>query len=88
MEQNQDNELLNRIAAGDHLAFTDLVDTYQHNLGVFIYNITKSKELAEEITLHVFLKIWMTAKPSQPELKELLLSTLNSKATAGSTVTK
>ena len=60
MDQNRENELLNRIAAGDQLAFTDLFDTYHQNLGTFIYNITKSKELAEEITLDVFLKIWMT----------------------------
>ena len=60
MDQNQEIELLNKIAAGDHLAFTDLFDAWQHNLGAFIFNITKSKELAEEITLDVFLKIWMT----------------------------
>ena len=60
MDQNQEIELLNKIAAGDHLAFTDLFHAWQHNLGAFIFNITKSKELAEEITLDVFLKIWMT----------------------------
>ena len=60
MDQNLEIELLNRIAAGDHLAFTDLFDAYHPTLGAFIYNITKSKELAEEITLDVFLKIWMT----------------------------
>jgi len=60
MDQNREIELLKRISAGDHLAFSDLFDFYHHNLGAFIYNITKSKELAEEITLDVFLKIWMT----------------------------
>jgi RNA polymerase sigma-70 factor (family 1) len=60
MDQNPETELLKRITEGDHLAFTDLFDGYHHTLGAFIYNITKSKELAEEITLDVFLKIWMT----------------------------
>src|SRR4051812_6855845 len=60
MDQKLETELLKRTAAGDHLAFTGLFDCYHHKLGAFIYNITRSKELAEEITLDVFLKIWMT----------------------------
>jgi len=60
MDQNRETDLLKRISAGDHLAFSELFDFYHHNLGAFIYNITKSQELAEEITLDVFLKIWMT----------------------------
>ena len=72
MDQNREIELLKRISAGDQLAFSDLFDFYHHNLGAFIYNITKSKELAEEITLDVFLKIWMT--------REALLEVKNFKA--------
>lgn len=55
-----EKELLSRIAAGDRLAFGVLFDFYHHRLGSFIFGITKSIELAEEITLDVFLKIWMT----------------------------
>ena len=60
MEHNREKELLTRITAGDHLAFTELFDLYHHHLGSFIYNITKSRELAEEISLDVFLKIWIS----------------------------
>jgi RNA polymerase sigma-70 factor (ECF subfamily) len=60
MGQNEEKELLEKIAAGDHVAFTTLFDNYHHSLGAFVFSITKSKELAEEITLDVFLKIWMT----------------------------
>lgn len=57
---NTGKELLGRVAEGDHAAFAMLFDTYHHDLGAFIFSIAKSKELAEEITLDVFLKIWMT----------------------------
>src|ERR1043165_8637940 len=60
MGQNEEKELLEKIAAGDHVAFTTLFDNYHHSLGAFVFSITKSKELAEEITLDIFLKIWMT----------------------------
>lgn len=59
-EQHEEKLLLDRIAEGDETAFAQLFDTYHHALGAFIYGLTKSKELSEEITLDVFLKIWMT----------------------------
>src|SRR5688572_12075580 len=55
-----EKELLHKIAEGDQSAFATLFDSFHHTLGSFIYSITKSKELAEEIVLDVFLKIWMT----------------------------
>ena len=58
--QNEEKQLLERIATGDHIAFTELFDVYNQRLCSFIFSIIKSKEQAEEITLDVFLKIWMT----------------------------
>jgi RNA polymerase sigma-70 factor (family 1) len=53
-------ELLIRISEGDQAAFTNLFNKYHNGLGSFIFGITKSKELAEEITSDIFLKIWMS----------------------------
>lgn len=57
---NDENQLLLRVAEGDQTAFTVLFDKYHHELGTFIFGITRSKELTEEIVLDAFLKIWMT----------------------------
>ncbi len=57
---HDEKQLLLQIAEGDQAAFAALFDRYHHALGVFIFGITKSKEVAEEIVLDVFLKIWMT----------------------------
>jgi RNA polymerase sigma-70 factor (family 1) len=59
MNQSDERELLKLVAEGDSDAFASLFNLYHHSLGAFIYGITKSAELAEEITMDVFLKIWM-----------------------------
>ncbi|HWJ27449.1 MAG TPA: sigma-70 family RNA polymerase sigma factor, partial [Flavisolibacter sp.] len=60
LDAHDEKLLLHRTAEGDETAFTRLFDAYHHTLGAFIFGITKSKELAEEIVLDIFLKIWMT----------------------------
>lgn len=50
--------LLQLIAEGDEKAFSRLFHCYSHQLGAFIYSITRSMELSEEIVNNVFLKIW------------------------------
>ena len=59
-EGNGEKRLLHRTAAGDQAAFTQLFDSYHHSLGAFVFGITKSRELAEEVVLDIFLKIWIT----------------------------
>ncbi|MFD1144648.1 RNA polymerase sigma factor [Larkinella insperata] len=54
-----ENEVLGRIAQGDEKAFATLFNHYHQRLGLHIYRITKSTELAEEIVHDVFLKIWL-----------------------------
>lgn len=56
---HQDAELLQRIASGDERAFRIIFNQYHHKLGAFIYRITGSRELAQEITQDLFLKIWL-----------------------------
>lgn len=72
MNQIEESELLKRVAEGSQEAFASLFDSYHHTLGAFIYGITRSRELAEEVTMDVFLKIWMA--------REALLEVRNFKA--------
>lgn len=51
--------LLSKIAAGDQSAFTTLFYHYYKPLGRFIFNITRSPQLTEEIVQDAFVKIWM-----------------------------
>ncbi|GAA3962935.1 RNA polymerase sigma factor [Mucilaginibacter dorajii] len=53
-----ENELLNKIASGDVRAFTHLFDSYYKHLGQYVYRLTESTEVAEEIVQDVFVKIW------------------------------
>jgi RNA polymerase sigma-70 factor (family 1) len=55
---NCEQELLLQIATGDQFAFRKLFMMYHQQLGNFIFRITESKELAEEIVQDVFMKIW------------------------------
>lgn len=59
MNENGERDLLERIAQGDTKAFATLFDLHSEHMGAFIFGITRSRELAEEITMDVFLKIWM-----------------------------
>jgi len=54
----EEKEILQLVAMGDERAFRRLFNQYHHRLGIHIFNITKSHELAEEVVQDVFLKIW------------------------------
>ncbi|RPD43030.1 RNA polymerase sigma factor [Chitinophaga barathri] len=51
--------LLHEIAQGNEKAFRTLFEAYKVKLYNYIFRITKSKEISEEILTDVFLKIWM-----------------------------
>lgn len=57
---NDEHELMLEVAAGSESAFKQLFAQYHHRLGAYIYRLTDSMELAEEIVQDVFLKIWMS----------------------------
>ena len=61
MHSISDNEetRLQQIALGDEPAFRELVYTYNLQLKTFVFKLTKSNELAEEIVQDVFLKLWL-----------------------------
>lgn len=55
-----ENNLLQRVAAGSEDAFRVLVDHYSGLLYGFIYRHTNDKPLTEEIVQDIFVKIWLT----------------------------
>lgn len=54
-----ENELLHRLATGDQRAFTELFDAYYKPLGEYVFKLTESLPVTEEIVQDVFIKIWI-----------------------------
>lgn len=52
-------DLLALVAKGDERAFTELFDAYYKPLGEYVYKLTESIEVTEEIVQDVFIKIWL-----------------------------
>ena len=62
MEQNDfhaEKELLTEISGGNEKAFRTLFSGYYKQLFNYIYSFIKSKQIAEELVMDVFLKIWL-----------------------------
>lgn len=53
-----EKELLRRIAAGSEAAFSQLFNDWHQRLGEYIYRITGSVSISEEIVQEVFVAIW------------------------------
>ncbi len=51
-------ELLKQMAEGDEIAFRKIFDHYKNKLFNYSLRITDNEELAEEIVMDAFLKIW------------------------------
>lgn len=56
----KEQELLQKIAAGDEMAYSQLFHYWYPSLSSHVWYITRSFELTQEITLDVFTKIWMS----------------------------
>ena len=59
---NNEARLLLQVAQGDEKAFSSLYYKYHHRLGIYLYQLTSSKEFAEEIIQDVFCKVWDNRK--------------------------
>jgi len=55
-----EGELLAQVANGNEKAFEWLINRFSDILGAYIFKLTHSKEVTEEIVQDVFLKIWNT----------------------------
>lgn len=58
MRQQQEHDLIERIAGGDTEAFAVLVDRYAHSVHALVARIVVTAEDAEEVTQDVFLKVF------------------------------
>ncbi len=54
-----EDELLQAIAEGNENAFRQLFDAYKVPVFDYLVNITKSKEVSEELLSDIFLKLWL-----------------------------
>lgn len=62
MTQNNfhiEKDLLSEVSKGNEKAFRSLFTAYYDQLNNYIFSITKSKQIAEELAMDVFLKIWL-----------------------------
>lgn len=66
MTYKNDSDLIIKVAQGDERAFGELYETYHQKLGSYIFRITESRELAEEVVQDVFLKIWQNRETLAP----------------------
>lgn len=57
---HSEKDLLIKVSAGDEDAFRQLFSKYHQQLGIHIFRITNSVDIAEEIVQDVFLKIWIS----------------------------
>lgn len=69
---DSDQIILTELIAGNEAAFRQLFSRYHQQLGAYIFRITNSYELAEEIVQDIFLKIWLN--------REVLANVQNFKA--------
>lgn len=58
MLMTDDAVLQSEIASGNQAAFRDFFEKHRARLYNYLYTVVKSKEIAEEIVIDVFLKIW------------------------------
>ena len=67
---NSDLILQKKASGGDENAFRSLYDRYYPRLYHYIFKIVKSKEVAEELAMDVFLKLWL-ARDMLAEIENL-----------------
>lgn len=53
-----DSYALTKIKEGDEYFFNLVYEKYRNKLFIYLYKITKSREVAEETVIDVFLKLW------------------------------
>ncbi len=53
-----EQDLLQRAAAGEESAFAELFTRYKFKLFGFVYKLTQSAEMAEDVVQDVFLQLW------------------------------
>lgn len=62
---NNESDLIRLTALGDENAFRQIFDFYSNRLHNYIYRITESEEIAEDIVMDAFIKIWVNRSKLQ-----------------------
>jgi RNA polymerase sigma-70 factor (family 1) len=57
-DQDTEHKLLNLVAAGNEQAFSQLFYLHHQHVAAYVFKLTSSRELAEEVVQDVFIKIW------------------------------
>jgi RNA polymerase sigma-70 factor (ECF subfamily) len=65
-----DRDLMKKVAAGDHIAFRDLVERHQKLVVGMVVRMIGAAD-AEDISQQVFLNVWKSAPRWRPEAKAL-----------------
>lgn len=71
---NNERQLLLQVSEGDETAFRQLLYAYSDRLGAFVYKITGSREISQEIVQDTFIKVWhkRAALPAVTQLDNYL----------------
>lgn len=54
-----EKELLERVAGGDERAFRQIYDRYYKRIAAFVFLLTGSVNMADDIVQEVFIKLWL-----------------------------
>lgn len=69
MHNSSDIDLMLKAKAGDGSSFSELMRRHYKGVLNFIYRFTNKKELSEDLTQEVFLRVYRAAKNYKPEAK-------------------
>lgn len=64
-----DIELINKILAGDHELFSELVTRYKKLIYSVVYNMIKDKEEVNDISQEIFIRLYQALNRYNPEYK-------------------
>lgn len=68
---HNEHVLLKQVALGDPDAFAELFRAYHQPLAEYVYRLTESLEMTEDIVQDVFIKLWMK-RETLPELDSFI----------------
>jgi len=58
LQPHEEKLLFNKIATGDEMAFRTIYDAYFDRLAAYVFKMSKSEEISEEVVQDVFMKLW------------------------------
>ena len=69
MSEESDESLMNRICAGERLAFTALLNKHLRAVSDFAYRMLLDRTEAEDVAQETFLRLWRYREKWRPEAK-------------------